>query len=251
MGKEQDANKRYYFRELDPSQVSEVLSKLISESAEVFLWRKGQTKEKMEHFHVVGVGGNTIQIKGKGLFANLARSENENEEVFIKICLKTKQFFTNSYLYVGDGGDYRLDIREVVFEGLRRKDYRLNSSKRISIKIKIGEESYDCNDISAGGVSLIIEEKFAKPFVKNSLFEDCTITLNRVSYPVVEGKVVGRWDIKEENKEENDEEEPKVKVALTFTDMKEKINENLCVHINSEAREEEILKELAAKKKAS
>ena len=169
MEKEKDANKKYYFRELEADQVSEFLSKLVPENGEVFLWRKGQTKDKMEHFHVVGLSGNVIQIKGKGLFANLAKSENENEEVFIKICFKKKQFFSSSYLYVGDNGDYLLDIKEVVFEGIRRKDYRLNASKRISIKIKIGEEVYECQDISAGGVSFIIETKQAKPFVKKCL----------------------------------------------------------------------------------
>ena len=243
MKKDQDANKRYYFKKLESSQVFEIISRVVPEDAEVYLWCKGQTKEKMEHFLIVGVMGKTLSIRTQGFLAKLARSPNENREVLFKICLGKKQFFSNSLLYIGNDGNYSLDMNGDVYEGLQRRDYRLKASTRTKIKIEIDEEFYDCRDVSAGGTSLILNEQKAKPFNKGAIFENCTLTLNNVKYSILEINVVGRWNVVEED-------EPKVKVGIVFSEMKEKIDEKLCLHINSEAREDEILKQLAAKRKS-
>ena len=240
---EKDANKRYYFKELMPSEVLDILSQVMPENAEVYLWRKGQTKEKMEHFQVVEVTGQTLNIRIKGFLAKLAKSFNENEEVFFKVCFGKKQFFSNALLYIGEGGEYCLDLNGVVYEGLQRTDYRLNASKRIKIQMEIEEELYYCRDISAGGISFLLDENQAESFTKGVTFEKCMLTFNKVKYPVIEALVVGRWEVKEDD-------ETKIKVGITFNDMKEKVNDKLCVHINSEAREEEILKQLVAKRKS-
>ena len=91
-------------------------------------------------------------------------------------------------------------------------------------------------------MSLLVDVSEAESFSKGEIIEKCTLFFNRVKYSIPDVKVVGMWKVVVDK-------EPKVKLGIAFLGMKEKVTERLCVQINSEARGEEILKQLVAKKK--
>ena len=108
---QKDANKRYYFKELESSKIAEIFSRVVSKKGEVYLWRKGENKDKMEHFLVVGVHGQTLRLQIKGLLAQIGISAHVDQEVFFKICLDKKQYFSSARLYIDDqSADYCLDM---------------------------------------------------------------------------------------------------------------------------------------------
>lgn len=218
---------------------------------EIYLWKKGH-ENKAESFRIESVEGEEtspiLKLSQKGgLLSKLTGSALIDQDVLLKLPLGRFTFFTTSNLsYDPDASLYTAEIKDKIYKSQQRSNYRLTASEYIHVQFKIKDRVYECNDISAGGTSFTLEEDEKKLFKKGQIYQGCELLFNKKKFPVPKAKIAGMFP----NKDPEGKELSGIKVGLAFMGLADQVEEDLTIHINSEARAEEIQKRFAQKKKA-
>lgn len=240
-----DANKKFYFSEIPKDERLSFLRRAVSDGLSVEVWQKGQDKNKVERFKVKSLDEATLELAvdfDASIIAKLAGSKHKECEILLKITFKSVYLFSSSFLSFNASTDlYSLKADRPFYKSQQRSNYRLHANSYIPIQIKIDEDVFDCNDISAGGISFNCSEEFKEKFAKEVTFEKATIRLasKRFEVPIV--KIAATWPNKE------DSEKP-LGIGVAFQNMDKDVEEDLVLSINSEARGEELRKQAAMKK---
>lgn len=246
-----DANKKHYFSVLgDQGKIKEILEQIDNDSSEVVLWKQGQTPEEAETFQKAGhdSGKLTLTLKAKGLMAKFKTSSLVKEEIvlFKGIVDKTQYFCTGTLDYDKATANYTFKFTGDFYFSEQRTNYRLVSGRHAVIQFKIDDEVFDCQDISAGGTSFVTAPSNMNRFVKGKVFENCTLRLNREQFIIPQTKIASIWELKD-----SEENVIKIGIGIQFVDLTPRLDEDLCKHINSEARAEEIRRGLLEEKNST
>ena len=234
-----DENKRFYFNKLQDKEEETFFSEVAKRKGDIFILRRGAEKEKVEHYSIVFVNEKKIMMERTGLILKFARSKSEGKNVIVKIPLDEELYLSSSVLNFDKNTRlYNIKISDDIYQAVRRKDYRLMANKDLIMKLKINNEEYDCNDVSAGGASMTLDKDSS--LNKGEIFSKVHLLISDTSYIIPKIKIVA---VKEES-------ETKITLGLAFLDVPYDIDEKLSLQINSEAREYEILKTLASSEKA-
>ncbi|MFG1501604.1 PilZ domain-containing protein [Halobacteriovorax sp. XZX-3] len=240
-----DANKKFYFSEIPFEEKISFLKRALSDGLIIEIWRKGQEKDKVESFKIKSFDESELEFTldfDASLIAKLAGSKNKDNEVLLKIKFKSVILFSSSYLsFIAAEEVYKLKVDRPVYKSQQRSNYRLHANAYIPIQIKIEEDVFDCNDISAGGISFNCPKDFADKFKKESIFDNATVRLASKRFEIPQVKIAATWPI------ENNEETP-MGIGIAFMNMDKEVEEDLVLSINSEARGEELRKQAAMKK---
>ncbi len=240
-----DANKKFYFSEIPKDERLSFLKRAVTDGLSVEIWCKGQDKDKVERFKVKSLNEENLELTldhDASIIAKLAGSKHKEKEVLIKITFKSVILFSSSYLAFNASEDlYKMKVDRPVYKSQQRSNYRLHANAFIPIQIKIEEDVFDCNDISAGGTSFNCPADFVEKFKKEAIFADATVRLASKRFQVPQVKIVASWPI------DNNEETP-IGIGVAFQNMDKDIEEDLVLSINSEARGEELRKQAAMKK---
>ena len=245
---EEDANKKYYFTIVDKKLRPETYRKLISEMCEFQIWQRGQSENKVEQYEPVEYreDQNAIVLKQKGsLLAMFKKSTLVDKKIFIKTKFEKFQYFSTGTLeYAPENDLYHIVMSNDLYVSQRRNDYRLTANKYNVMKIKIDGSIFDCLDLSSGGTSFFIAEEDKARFTKGKEFSGCTVNFDKINYDIPKVRIAASF-------EKPDPRDGKTKTALgvQFLDLSSDMDEKLCKHVNTEARAEEIRKNLLNKKK--
>lgn len=243
-----DANKKHYFSMIsDRGKMGDILKSMADQEVEVVLWKQGQKPEEAEKFQLQSYvdGHKILTIKGKGLLTKfVASSLCKEETVLFKACLDRFQYFGSGKLeFDKNTTSHNFHLTGNLFISQQRTNYRLQASKNVRIQFKIDEEVFEGLDISAGGTSFIANPSDQERFAKGKFFENCVLRVGKVDFTIPQVKVAGTWPVKD-----NEDNMTGLGLGIQFLNLPSQLDEDLCRHINSEARAEEILKSLEAEK---
>ena len=244
-----DANKKHYFSTITLAESKEMYEDIVENNINFHVWEKGQTEKDLEEFEPTVFdpeGMKLVLKKTGGMLASLTPSKLAGKDVFFRISRVGYQFFSWGLL-VHDmaTNTHALCCSNDVYKSQQRTNYRLQASKYIKIQIKIGEDVFEGMDISAGGTSFKIEEERLVDYPKQKTFDDCVLHLNRRNFDIPNLKVMSMWDdIDVEGKPTGFKN-----LGVAFIDLAKELEEELFVHINSEARAEEMTKKMRDRKK--
>ncbi len=243
-----DANKKHYFSMVnDRAKITELLTAMAKQLIEVVLWKQGQEPEEAEKFQVANYSdaSKILTIKGKSLLTKFMASTLCNEEtVLVKGTLDKLQYFGSGKLeFDKNTTDHHFQLTGSLFVSQQRTNYRLQANRNVRIQFKIDNEVFDGLDISAGGTSFISRPEDQERFAKGKFFENCTLRVNRVDFTIPQVKVAGNWPVKDD-----EDNVTGFGLGIQFINLPAQLDEDLCRHINSEARAEEIRKSLEEEK---
>lgn len=240
-----DPNQKHYFETLENQQVPEFLAEIKKFGGELQLWSEGK-HQKAETFYVEDIdqSGNApvlkLSKKSSGLFGKITGSSLINQSVLLKMALGKFSYFTQTFLdYDTKDALYEIAIRDKVFKSQQRSNFRLQASEYIKIELKFHQQSFLCHDISASGLSFI-DPQNKLGLTKGSIIENAQVTLNQKAFEIAKILVVASF----EGEDRDGNQFEGIKYGLAFNDLSEEVEEKLTIHINSEARGEEVQKQL-------
>lgn len=244
LGKNIDPNKKHYFSSIEEADLSFMADLAMKEKMPVKVWAQGKDKEA-EEYEPASFDAKTktlfLKSKSGGLMSLLSNSKLVDKEVFIKVGKEKFQWFSVTQLkYNKESKIYHVTFSHEVYRSQQRSNYRLPASSTIVIQFKIGDEVFDGLDISAGGISFAIPGDDKDKFQKDMRFENCILLFNRKKFEIPASRVAGIWDHKMRN---NDAKF--LKIGIAFEKLSDSQEEELFKHINSEARAEEMRKQIA------
>lgn len=251
MSAAKDPNKKHYFNDLSFDDMKKEGVAFAEQQVEIYLWMEGQSEDNVETFKCIDFNPVsltlTLQYQPSGLLSKLSKSALTNKDVFVKIGTGKSQTFTTSRLiYSNENKNYTITINNRIFRSIQRQNYRLSAGLKNEIQIKLGDGLiFDGLDISAGGMSFLIEVEKIDLYEKGMTFQDCTARLNRDRFEIEEVTIAGHWPQEEPNTEEIKHH----KVGVAFSKLDPEEEERLFKIINSVARVEELTKSMLAKKK--
>ena len=240
-----DANKKFYFDVMPDKDVTSFFQRAQEDAKTAEVWRKGQEKEKVEHFKVVSFDKSTralrLKFQPSGLLGALKTSANLKKEVLLKISFDKIYLFTNTTLNYDPETDlYHTMINRDVYKSQQRSNYRLEATKFIRIQFKINETVFEANDVSAGGTSFTVDADEAFKYPKGDIFKDCKIKITKFTYEIPEVKIASVSEFP--FRDEYGNELQKAKIGIAFQNLPKNIEEELTITVNAEARGEEIRK---------
>ena len=241
----EDANKMFYFDVLPDKDVLSFLERAENEEKNAEVWRKGQEKEHIETFKVISFDQQTraikLRFKTEGLLKALKASNNVGKNVLLKIPFDNIYLFTNTHLsYNADEDIYHAIINQDVYKSQQRSNYRLEANKFIRLQFKIDGQVFEANDVSAGGTSFSLEKSQAEKFQKNSIFRDLKVKIAKTTYDIPEARIASLNDFP--FRDDFGNELIFVKVGVAFINLPKKLEEELTITVNAEARGEELRK---------
>lgn len=239
-----DHNKKHYFILIGKEELKSVALDHCDDKGLVQLWRQGKSEDTVEDFEAVSFDETTPALMLKStakLLSLLKMSPLLDKEVFLKMTVGKYHFFTYGMLkYDKEKKVYVLPLTNDIYRGQQRTNYRLMASAHIKIQFKIGEEVYNCLDISAGGTSFVVPVDDAAKFVKDEIHPDCSLLFCGKRYNINKARIAGQWDA--------ESKEPKKKIGVAFVDLPPQVEEDLYRQVNSEARGEEVRKKMEERK---
>jgi hypothetical protein len=245
-----NSNQKYYFSVAPEDERTSFFEKAASESLMVEIWQKGQEKDQVEEFDILGFNTEekklSLKFKG-GLLSKLTGSKNKDKNILLKISFHSIYIFTSSKLiHNKDEDTYEVVVDQDIYKSQQRSNYRLNANRFILIQFKIDNEVFSALDISAGGTSFTIPAEMKDRFTKDDVHEGAVVRLANMNYTIPQARIAGIWDHAFKDEKGNIIEGYKVGVA--FVDLPKKTEEDLFLTINTEARGEELRKKALEKK---
>ena len=189
----QDPNRRFYFKKLDPLSRQNFLKYLNEKKREVYLWVKGYEEKDLEAFQITHVNKNGSHLdleKNTHFLKKVFKSLLTDNDVFIKVIKGNDYYFFQGHLTHKKKSNYSLSIKDEVYVGERRKNYRLSSSVFIRINIQMENKLFSGHDISAGGCSFIIPEDLEPDWSVNKLLKNSIISINRDKFIIPKSKII-------------------------------------------------------------
>ena len=248
-----NSNQKYYFSTAEEDERKSFFEKAASEELIVEIWQKGQEKDEVEEFDIASFDADNVTLKLKlktGLLGKLTGSKNKDKDILLKISFHSIYIFTSSSLkYDKESELYSLVVDKEIYKSQQRSNYRLNANRFVKIQFKIDNEVFSALDISAGGTSFTIPAEMKDRFTKEEIHEGAVVRLANMNYTIPQAKIAGTWEHAFKDEKGNIIEGYKVGVA--FVDLPKKIEEDLFLSINTEARGEELRKKTLEKKKSS
>lgn len=239
-----DPNKRHYFDKLRPAQYKDVFANL-GKTHKITMWEKGN-EDAIEEMTFVRYD---FELKRfflayqTSFFNKLKGCSLEDKIIGFRFNIDRYQYFSVSKLgYDREEGQYYFDIIEDVYIAQQRKNYRLNADRGITIELVIGHHVLRCNDISAGGTSILVPDAIDENFAEGQEYKGCPLTFNDKTYVIDKIKLVKRF------KNEDSERTGAVFYGVQFMAFDPAAEEALALQINNEARAKEIRKKMAEMK---
>ena len=240
----EDENQKFYFSVVENDEKVSFFKKAATDNLDVEVWQKGQKKSEVELFQVKSYDPDSHQLnlKFKGtLLTKITGSKNRDQDILLKISFESIYIFTSTHIKYNVSKDlYYCDISNEIYKSQQRTNYRLNANRFIKIKFKILGEVFDALDISAGGTSFIIPANIVDKFPKDQELQDCVVRIANRNYPIHLIKIAGIWE--HEIKDGKNLSSKGYKIGISFLDIDKKVEEDLFLSINTEARGEEIRK---------
>ena len=241
----EDANKKFYFDVISDHDVTSFFTKAAEDNKSAEVWKKGQDKEKVENFKVISFDEDTralrLRFQTSGLLGALKSSQNIGKDVLFKIPFDNIYLFTNTNMsYDPEQDHYHAVLDRDVYKSQQRSNYRLEATKFIRLQFKIDDIVYEANDISAGGTSFTIDSSDIERYPKNTIFSDCKVKITKFTYEIPEARVASHSEFI--YRDEFGNELVKTKIGVAFQNLPKKVEEELTITVNSEARGEEIRK---------
>lgn len=246
-----DPNKQHYFTQVPKVEVDAIFSRLASKKTEIHIWKKGMTEEELEVFEILNYEPELkkLSLSKKGLFIHkLFKSSLVGAQIYFKIHEEKVNYCSTATLKKGSAqGEYSFQLLQTLYLSRQRSNYRLESGQHIAIQIKFESPNFEkpkifnALDISAGGLSFVVDQTELPNFEKGTVFEGSTVRLNREKWLIPKVKVVALFDAFDE------EGKPRktARLGVQFLAMGKEVEEALTRTINSEARGEEIRKKFS------
>lgn len=246
----QDPNQKHYFNPIESKdQQIDHFQKFSSD--QIFtLWEEGKSESNTEEFFFLSFDSSSFSIKLKrnaGLLDKLKGSALPNKTVLFRTSKGSRKYFSKGPLKFDDAsGYYELFVEPPVYMAQQRSDYRLEiDPKLINVKLLWKEMDFQVNDISAGGLSLMLDEDDSS-FLKGKQFiEECKLIFKDVQFIIPSISILKTWTV-----ENPDTGGVFTCYGMKFQGMAAKMEDRLAQMVAMEARGKEIRKILDDKKKS-
>ena len=247
---DENENQRYYFSPVSGGEKGGLLRELTSSLGAIELWKKGMEEKDLETFSILNFDEPSLTLElspeDQSLFKEASRLKLQNQEVFCKFSLERIHYFTYSLLQYNQSQEtYTLTLDKDIFAGRQRENYRLKASSRVRIDLKIGEDTFECLDISAGGTSFLFSPEKKLDIKASSPLRDAILIFCGRKYLIPRATITKTWPL---DPGEKGHQEGCHCAGVFFIDLSEKTREALFIQVNAEARGEEIQRKFFSKK---
>ncbi|MCB9061128.1 MAG: hypothetical protein H6622_06375 [Halobacteriovoraceae bacterium] len=266
-----NANSKFYFNKLEKNEYENLFKSVVKNHCEIEIWHKDR-EDSVEQFKVAELSKvkNGLILKKSGpLLKQLIKSPLTNNLVLLKINFEKYLYFSAGYLtFNSDNGDYTIQIDHEIFKSQQRQDYRWINNNFNYVRLIANNSEINVFDISAGGLSIFVNEKEINFFAKGTILENCVVYFQADKFVIPNAEIVGHWDLLEEekvvylrvmgqrsyqnsslNKDQSSISTSQTKkVGIKFLNLTKEVEEGLYRTINQAARVEAIKKNLLNKK---
>ena len=237
-----DKNKKHYFDKVPTDEFTKTFEALLEdEEQSVIVWRKGN-EELIEEFLPSSYRSEekALYVRKKGNFLDrIAGSDFVDHEVLVKFDVDRYKYFLTAKLFFSPSAkEFKLSVAGDFYKSQQRANYRLDSDKNNIIQIRMNNYLHNGLDISAGGSSIQISAKDKSLYPKGKLFNQCELIFNGKKYVLPAIKIMGVFDMKDENGNEGNI----YKLGLAFINTSKGTEEALFKQINSQIRTLEVKK---------
>ena len=240
---EKDENKKHYFSVVDGQDKRQLFGTLAVHRMTLEIWEKGAEERNVEQFKILTFDESSLVFKlapkKKSFFKTLFKGMLANQEVFCKFSLNKIYYFTHSFLsYDIKTQGYSIKFDRDIFLARQREDYRLKASDLVQIQFKVDGKTFDCIDISAGGLSFSFNPDKHPKFKEGVSLKNGQVFLCGKKYFIATAIIIKI--LPKENKTASAKNT--LCAGISFVELPENIEEALSVQVNAEARGEEIKK---------
>lgn len=245
-----DANQKHYFTPVDFEEICTVMERACEDKWKVFIWIQGKSEKDVEEYDCASFDVETKRLNLKsagGLLAKIGTSKKAGKEVFMKIGEGKSQYFTYSpFTYSKEKKEYFVVLNKDIFKTQQQSNYHLMASRFIKLKFKIDDDHiFDGLDVSAGGTSfIIVDPDDNEKYAKDVEFPECELHFNGKKFIIPKAKIAAQFP----EKDKAGNPTGKMCAGVAFMDLSSRTEEDLFIHINGEARAEEMRKKLAKPK---
>ncbi|MBF0301371.1 MAG: PilZ domain-containing protein [Oligoflexia bacterium] len=208
-----------YFKNLPNNEKVSLLKNAIRTHSEVQIWKKGS--KNIEKFRIIDLEGDSRII----LDLIDMHTRYLNFEILLNFIYDNSQYFTTCILQINQNQEYYVDISNDLFKCEKRNSFRLKANQYNSISLIINEKTYSVQDISTGGLSLIVEEAEEEIYKKNKQFLRCILELNKIIYTIPLCEIVNIIPNKAHKT---------FKLGIKFLNLSQEDESKLCRQINND-----------------
>jgi c-di-GMP-binding flagellar brake protein YcgR len=244
-----DDNKKHYFSTLDDEEKQSIISVAINEKIDLLLWEEGLGENSSETFFIKDfeLASNKMSVrKEQSIIQKLIKSKLLNKTVYLKFVVGKMQYFSYAVLKMeADSPAYYLHIKNDLYKGQQRSNYRLKAGRNINIMFKVSGQVFNALDISAGGTCFLIDTDHQEVFKEGKEFKRCELAFNKKKFVIPLTVVASNTELFNADGKSLD----KNQIGVQFQKLPKALEEDLFRDVNSEARAEEMRKAFLNKRK--
>lgn len=236
----QDPNQKHYFNPIESAQSQVEHLKSFKKDQLFTLWEEGKSEKNVEEFAMLKFDAKEMVIylkQNAGLLDKLTGSSLKNKTALFRTSFGNKKYFSKGPLTYSDQDScYLLKVEPPIFMAQQRSDYRLEiDPKLINVKLVWDKTEFPVNDISAGGLSLKLEDDMASLLKDREYIQECLLIFKDLQVMIPSIQILKAW-------EQEEEAVTYFCFGMKFQGMGSKQEDRLAQKIAMEARGKEIRK---------
>lgn len=192
-----DPTTKYYFNKITGDELLELLTIAVQNSVEIVAWLKGQENDVQIYYPTkLDKNEGKLFLEYRPSLLRPMKSNFINHQIFLKMNMEKYYIFAHGNLHFGSD-EYFINTSSVFYKSQQRENLRLQSAPDLDFKmqIKIGDDFYNLNDLSASGASFFIPQEKAVKFEMGKIYSHIFITLETDTFKIPKCEVVKELEV--------------------------------------------------------
>ncbi len=230
-----DTSSKYYFNKISGDELLNLLAIAVEKSVEIVVWLKGHEKDIQIYYPIkLEKNEGRLHLEYAPGILKPKKSDFINHPIFLKMNMDKFYIFGHGKLLF-ENDSYQISTSSIFYKSQQRENIRVEADPKLNLKmeIKINEEIYNINDISASGASFLIPQEKISDFEIGKILSRITIQIEDKKFKVPSIEVV----------KELEKTQPNFKCfAVKFLNMHIEEETQLVIKLTSLKRKIDILK---------
>ncbi|MBT3983602.1 MAG: hypothetical protein HOE90_19765 [Bacteriovoracaceae bacterium] len=232
-------NQKQYLKELREGETDEFWDKVALKGARAFVWKTGQ---ESPHSLDVSVQDNSqnesINIDVPSLLQNIFREDYKQKLIYFKLVTASDdQFFTQGQISCSSceaGDKFSFHPSGQFYKAVKRENCRYQIGGDEKVIVNLAGFDYECFDISAGGLSFLLQMNESELFDKGTEYKNAPIKYNQKRFNIDDLKIVAILfvDMTKNKSKDHVKIDTHAKVCVQFDKINNQVQDDLWLAVN-------------------